>query len=93
MVRCAALNGGGDDLARQRVRVVLELLLDLLDLDGGFVPHVVFYALEDVSFRFFLRQTRDFSSISIWLRLRLATSSCCAWMLAAFLASSSSFFS
>ena len=60
MVRCAALNGGGDDLARQRVRVVLELLLDFLDLDGGFVPHVVLYTLEDVGFRFFLRQTRDF---------------------------------
>ena len=59
MVRRAALDGGGDDLPRQRIGVVLELLLDLLDLDGGFVPHVVFYALEDVGFRFLLRQARD----------------------------------
>ena len=60
MVRRAALNGGGDDLARQRVRVVLELLLDFLDLDSGLMPHVVLYTLEDVGFRFLLRQARDF---------------------------------
>jgi hypothetical protein len=37
MVGGAALDGGGDDLARFLIRLVLVLLLDLLDGHGHFV--------------------------------------------------------
>ena len=60
MVCRAALDGSGDNLTCQSVGIVLVLLLDLLDLDSGFVAHVRFHALEDIGFRLFLRQAGDF---------------------------------
>ena len=59
MIRRAALDGGGDDLAGERVGLVLVLLLDLLDLHGALVADVVLHALEDIGFRLLLRQAGD----------------------------------
>ena len=48
MIGRAALDGGGDDLAGERVGLVLVLLLDLLDLHGALVADVVLHALEQI---------------------------------------------
>ena len=59
VIGCAALDGGGEDLAGALIGFLLELRFDLLDLHGSFVPDLGFYVLEKLRFRLFLRQSRD----------------------------------
>ena len=53
----AALDGGGDDLTAFFLGLVLQLLLDLLDLHGGVVTHILLNAVEQEFLGLLLGQT------------------------------------
>ena len=57
VVSGAALNGRGDDLPGGGLGLVLQLCLDLLDLHGRVVTHILFHALQQVLPGLLLGQT------------------------------------
>ena len=64
----AALDGGGDDLSALLLRLVLELLLDLLDLLGGLMAHVLLDGIQQELLGLLLGQAGDlFQSLQLLL--------------------------
>ena len=67
----AALNRGGDDLAALFLGLVLQLRLDLLDLQGGFVTNLVLNAVKQKFLCLILCQTGNLFQLRQLLLLEL----------------------